>query len=89
VVLNVDVLRFARNHRIVGEFHGLLVIFVDCRGVALPLLVDIVHKLPKVRRTLSGPAGSDILRFRNRESNYHVLRGSQAARHTIEHYYLS
>jgi hypothetical protein len=54
-VFDVNVLRFVRSYRIVGEFHGSLVVFVDCRGAALPL-VDIVHELPQVHGILIGPA---------------------------------
>jgi hypothetical protein len=68
VVLDVDALRYVRSHRLVGEFDGYLVVFVDCRGAAIPL-VGISHTLPEMHRTLSGPADNRILRFRGIESN--------------------
>jgi hypothetical protein len=88
VVLDVNVLRFVRSPRIVGEFYGSFVIFVDFRGAALPL-VDIVHELPEVHSTLTGPADCYILRFRGRESSYLLLLGNLADRPSIKHNHLS
>jgi hypothetical protein len=48
-------------------------------------LVDIVHELPEVHGTLTGPAHCHILRFRGGESNYLLLLGSLADLPTIEH----
>jgi hypothetical protein len=77
-----------RSHGVVDELDHYFVAFIDCCGTVLALL-DVLHKLPKVRIALPGAADCNVLCLCVAESHYLLLFESLIYHSTVENDHFS